>query len=141
MFNYSGGMGARAHQARSQRHLLSDRRGGGAGRNSRSGDADRLRPARSCAQAPAAAARSHGGDGQIIDFHMRTDQPWLLNAVPSRLDEGPEGLGGGEPGAAGHFLVNGKPIRQAGKITIKPGDIVLLETPGGGGYGSPKQPG
>ncbi len=46
MFNYSGGMGARIDQARTERHLLSDRRRGGAGGNSRGGDADRVRPAR-----------------------------------------------------------------------------------------------
>jgi N-methylhydantoinase B len=71
---------------------------------------------------------------------MLTNDPWLLNAVPSRLDEGPEGLSGGSPGAAGLFLVSGKPIRQAGKLTLKPDDVVMLETPGGGGYGTPKQP-
>ncbi len=78
---------------------------------------------------------SRGGDGQIIQFRLQTNDPWLLNAVPSRLDEGPEGLCGGKPGTAGRFLVNGKPIRQAGKLTLKPDDVVLLETPGGGGYG------
>jgi N-methylhydantoinase B len=80
---------------------------------------------------------SRGGDGQIIQFRMQTDDPWLLNAVPSRIDEGPEGLGGGKPGAAGRFLVNGKPVREAKKLTLQPDDVVLLETPGGGGYGRP----
>lgn len=79
--------------------------------------------------------RSRGGDGQIIGFRMRTHHPWLLNAVPSRLDRGPDGLGGGEPGKAGRFLVNGKPVSEARKITMQPDDVVLLETPGGGGYG------
>lgn len=79
--------------------------------------------------------RTQGGDGQVIGFHMRTDQPWLLNAVPSRLDRGPDGLAGGEPGASGRFLVNGKPISEGKKMTMQPGDVVVLETPGGGGYG------
>src|SRR5206468_9213461 len=78
--------------------------------------------------------RSPGGDGQVIAFHMRTDQPWLLNAVPSRLDHGPEGLDGGGDGAAGRFLVNGKPMSEGKKMTMRPGDVVVLETPGGGGY-------
>src|SRR3984957_15457309 len=80
--------------------------------------------------------RSIGGDGQVIGFHMRTTQPWLLNAVPRRLDRGPEGLDGGEDGAAGRFLVNGKPMSEGKKMTMQPGDIVVLETPGGGGYGA-----
>jgi N-methylhydantoinase B len=81
--------------------------------------------------------RMRGGEGQSIGFHMRTDQPWLLNAVPSRLEEGPEGVGGGLSGAAGRFLVNGKPVSEAKKLTMQPGDQVLLETPGGGGFGAP----
>jgi N-methylhydantoinase B len=80
--------------------------------------------------------RTVGGDGQVIEFHMNTDQPWLLNAVPSRLDRGPDGLDGGEPGASGHFEVNGQPVSEARKITMQPGDVVRLETPGGGGYGA-----
>jgi N-methylhydantoinase B/oxoprolinase/acetone carboxylase alpha subunit len=80
--------------------------------------------------------RSIGGDGQIIGFHMRTDQPWLLNAVPSRLDEGPEGLDGGHNGEAGRFTVNGLPISEGKKMMMQPGDVVVLETPGGGGYGA-----
>jgi N-methylhydantoinase B len=80
--------------------------------------------------------RSRGGDGQVIAFHMRTNQPWLLNAVPSRLDEGPEGLDGGGRGAAGRFLVNGKPMSEGKKMTMQPHDVVVLETPGGGGYGA-----
>jgi N-methylhydantoinase B len=83
------------------------------------------------------AGASRGGDGQIIQFHMQTDDPWLLNAVPSRLDDGPEGLGGGKPGAAGRFLVNGEPVSTAKKLALNPNDVVLLETPGGGGYGPP----
>jgi N-methylhydantoinase B len=83
------------------------------------------------------AGRSRGGDGQIIQFRMRTNDEWLLNAVPSRLDEGPEGIGGGAPGAPGRFLVNGEPVASARKLTMKPDDVVLMETPGGGGYGSP----
>jgi len=80
--------------------------------------------------------KSIGGDGQIIAFHMRTDQPWLLNAVPSRLDRGPDGLAGGEPGAPGRFLVNGVSVSEGKKMTMKPGDKVVFETPGGGGYGA-----
>jgi N-methylhydantoinase B len=78
-----------------------------------------------------------GGDGQIIEFHMLTDSQWLLNAVPSRMESGPEGLEGGEPGAAGRFMVNGKTVSEARKLTMKPHDRVVLETPGGGGFGPP----
>ena len=83
------------------------------------------------------AGASRGGDGQIIQFHLQTKHEWLLNAVTSRVEQGPEGLGGGAPGAPGRFLINGTPVRDAKKLTLKPDDVVLFETPGGGGYGSP----
>jgi N-methylhydantoinase B len=82
---------------------------------------------------------SPGGEGQIIQFRMLTKEPWLLNAVTSRVEQGPQGLAGGGSGAAGRFLVSGQPVRQAGKLTLEPGDVVLLETPGGAGYGSSRK--
>jgi N-methylhydantoinase B len=136
MFNYSGGMGARATKPgpsvvcyptgvaavpvevlEAAMPIIFDRRAirRGSGGN----------------------GRSRGGDGQIIEFHMNTEHPWLLNAVPSRLDRGPDGLDGGEPGAHGRFLVNGKPFSEARKVLMNAGDTVLLETPGGGGFGAP----
>jgi N-methylhydantoinase B len=83
------------------------------------------------------AGASSGGDGQVIQWRMRTKSSWLLNAVASRINLAPEGLGGGMPGAAGRFLVNGKNASEARKMVMKPDDEVTLETPGGGGYGVP----
>ena len=36
------------------------------------------------------------------------------------------------------FLVNGESVSQARKLTMAAGDVVVLETPGGGGYGTPR---
>ena len=33
------------------------------------------------------------------------------------------------------MTVNGKPVSELRKLTLQPGDVVLFETPGGGGYG------
>jgi len=81
------------------------------------------------------AGAQRGGDGQIIAFGMRTDQPWMLNASPVCLSEGPEGLAGGERGLPGRCLVNGSAFSEFRKMTMQPTDVVVLETPGGGGYG------
>ena len=134
MFNYSGGMGARAEKPgpsavcyptgvaavpieilEAAMPIVFDRR--------------ELR------EGSGGAGRMRGGEGQVIGFHMRTEQPWLLNAVPSRLDRGPDGIGGGGPGAAGRFLVNGQCVSEGRKLTMQPNDRVIFETPGGGGYG------
>ena len=37
-----------------------------------------------------------------------------------------------------HFMINGKDAAQANKMVMQPGDKVVLETPGGGGYGKLK---
>jgi len=77
----------------------------------------------------------NGGDGQRIGFRMRTGQEWLLNAIPSRLNSQAEGMFGAADGAAGQFLVNGEPSSEAKKLVMKAEDVVLMQTPGGGGYG------
>jgi N-methylhydantoinase B len=85
------------------------------------------------------AGRSRGGDGQEVAFRLRTEHPWLLNAVTSRTEDRAEGLGGGAPGAPGSFRVNGERVSEARKMTMRPDDVVVMETPGGGGYGSPER--
>jgi N-methylhydantoinase B len=79
-----------------------------------------------------------GGLGQTIEFTVDTPRPWQLNAVTSRLAKAPEGIFGGEAGAAGAFTVNGEPVRTQARVTLAPGDVVRLDLPGGGGYGDPK---
>ena len=66
---------------------------------------------------------------------MDTERTWQLNAVTSRLAIAPEGIFGGEAGAAGSFTVNGDAVTTQARITLQPGDHVRLDLPGGGGYG------
>jgi N-methylhydantoinase B/oxoprolinase/acetone carboxylase alpha subunit len=82
------------------------------------------------------AGRQPGGDGQRIGYRMRTQQPWLLNTIPSRLASGPEGLNGGKDGKAGQFMINGKAVTDTRKREMQPDDEVMMVTPGGGGYGA-----
>ena len=83
------------------------------------------------------AGAQPGGLGQTIEFRVETTRPWQLNAVTSRLAEAPEGIFGGEPGAAGRFSVNGEAVTTQSRITLQPSDVVRLDLPGGGGYGTP----
>jgi N-methylhydantoinase B/oxoprolinase/acetone carboxylase alpha subunit len=81
--------------------------------------------------------RSRGGDGQIVEFGVRTGLPWTLHAAVTGTMLGASGLAGGETGATGRFLVNGVEWRSNGKAQMRPDDIVRMETPGGGGFGPP----
>ena len=60
--------------------------------------------------------------------------------MSERRRHAPQGRNGGDPGAPGRNLLNGEEL--APKITraLAPGDVVRIETPGGGGYGSPGLP-
>ena len=78
-----------------------------------------------------------GGLGQVIEFSVDTSRDWELNAVTSRLTEPPQGIFGGEPGAAGAFKINGESVTTQSRITLAADDLVCLELPGGGGYGTP----
>ncbi|MEQ8690477.1 MAG: hydantoinase B/oxoprolinase family protein [Pseudomonadales bacterium] len=80
--------------------------------------------------------KQRGGDGQRIGFRMRSGAEWYLNAIPSRLIDGPEGLFGGAPGAPGSFKINGDSTLEAKKRAMEPADEVVMQTPGGGGFGA-----
>lgn len=83
-----------------------------------------------------------GGLGIIRSFKILGEQATLSLAC-ERVKVRPWGVKGGMPGETGkHYVIkaNGSRIELSGKDTIelKKGDIVVIETPGGGGYGNPK---
>jgi N-methylhydantoinase B/oxoprolinase/acetone carboxylase alpha subunit len=80
--------------------------------------------------------RQPGGDGQRIGYRLRTGSPWLLNTIPSRLECPAEGLDGGGDGAVGRFEINGKAVADTRKMEMRPDDEIFMVTPGGGGFGA-----
>jgi len=65
-----------------------------------------------------------------------------LSVLAERTKMPPWGLYGGKPGAKGEYYIikpNGKRIKLKSKCTIKmeKGDVFIVRTPGGGGYGKP----
>ncbi len=80
------------------------------------------------------AGRQRGGDGIVREIEAL--QPLTFSILSERRTRSPFGLAGGSPGARGHNYLNG--IEQPGRCTFdaNPGDIIRIETPGGGGYGA-----
>jgi N-methylhydantoinase B len=68
-----------------------------------------------------------------------------FSGAGERFRRGPPGIFGGEAGKAGAFMLlraDGSMQNLPGKLTsliLHPGDAVAVETPGAGGYGSPKE--
>jgi N-methylhydantoinase B len=74
-----------------------------------------------------------GGDGIVRE--LRVLEPCRLSLVGERRLRPPQGARGGEPGEPGCNFLNG--VELPGKATrdLDAGDVVRVETPGGGGFG------
>ncbi len=83
----------------------------------------------------------NGGNGIIRAIEV-LDGPVMLSLLTDRQKYPPYGLFGGEDGKPGESYVirSNKKIQLRGKSTSKlqKGDIIIIETPGGGGYGGKK---
>jgi N-methylhydantoinase B len=77
--------------------------------------------------------RRRGGDGVIRE--LRVLEPCRLSIISERRRHAPQGERGGGAAKQGANFLNGEPI--AGKQTrdVAAGDVVRIETPGGGGFG------
>jgi len=78
-----------------------------------------------------------GGDGLVREFEFL--EPVSLSILSQRRERAPFGLLGGLPGMPGRNLVGGQPRPGALQCEVAAGVRVRVETPGGGGYGSPSQ--
>ena len=90
----------------------------------------------------AGPGRMKGGLGQREVFRVPDDKyapipPVNLGIQAGRHIHPPEGLFGGKPGAKAQFLVNGSSGNPFGLTQLKPGDVVIIDAAGGGGYGNP----
>jgi N-methylhydantoinase B len=79
-------------------------------------------------------AGSHrGGDGVVRA--IRVLEPCRLSIVSERRRRGPGGTRGGEHGQPGLNRLNGAPLPAKVTRSLEPGDVIQVETPGGGGFG------
>ncbi|MFW6160485.1 MAG: hydantoinase B/oxoprolinase family protein [Acidobacteriota bacterium] len=83
----------------------------------------------------------NGGEGIIREYEFFT--PAQVTIISERRKFSPYGVSGGEAGKTGRNTLrqDGKNRRLGSKVNIKvqAGDILRLETPGGGGYGRKKR--
>ncbi len=86
--------------------------------------------------------RQHGGNGTRRRIRFR--EPMTAAILASHRKVPPFGLDGGAPGSLGRTWVEhagGGVTELSGTDTIDmtPGDVFVIETPGGGGYGAPEE--
>ncbi|MEA2438016.1 MAG: N-methylhydantoinase [Thermoleophilaceae bacterium] len=74
-----------------------------------------------------------GGDGVVRELEALEEMTYSL--ITERRRHRPKGAAGGEPGAAGRNLVNGEEVPAKAAGTLRRGDRLRIETPGGGGHG------
>jgi 5-oxoprolinase (ATP-hydrolysing) len=84
--------------------------------------------------------RHTGGDGVVREIEFLA--PAELSLLTQHRTEGPYGVDGGQAGAPGSqmLLRTGQPgvaLRPSDACRVEPGDRLVLETPGGGGWGEP----
>ncbi|WRT64280.1 uncharacterized protein IL334_001211 [Kwoniella shivajii] len=93
------------------------------------------------------AGKFHGGEGCIRSLQFL--QPLSVSILSERRSRAPYGLAGGGPGATGLNIWVKQPKHEDGKVrTINvggkgtmqfgTGDMLVLHTPGGGGWGTPE---
>lgn len=74
-----------------------------------------------------------GGDGLIREYEFLA--PTQVTLLTERRQHAPWGLQGGEDGLCGINTLNGNTLPPKVNCTVNKADRLVIETPGGGGYG------
>jgi 5-oxoprolinase (ATP-hydrolysing) len=88
------------------------------------------------------AGRWHGGNGGIR--RLRFTEPMTVTTLSGHRRVPAFGMAGGHPGALGRHWIEHPdqsitPMRGCDSLPVAPGDVLVIHTPGGGGYG-PEDP-
>jgi N-methylhydantoinase B len=79
--------------------------------------------------------RFRGGDGVVRE--LRALERCRVSLLTQRRVLRPRGAAGGGDGAPGRNLLNGVELPGFVSTDLEPGDVLRVETPGGGGWGTP----
>src|SRR3954469_4371169 len=82
----------------------------------------------------AAGGRHRGGDGVIRELEALDEMTYSL--ITERRRHRPKGAANGEAGHSGRNLINGEEVAAKAAGTLRRGDRLRIETPGGGGHGA-----
>ena len=85
------------------------------------------------------AGHWHGGNGGIR--RLRFNEPMTVTTLTGHRRVPAFGMAGGQPGALGRHWIEHPdgtvtPMQGCDSVPVRPGDVFVIETPGGGGYGS-----
>ena len=80
---------------------------------------------------------NRGGDGIVREIEALVPMRFPLST--ERRRRGPRGTAGGGDGEPGRNALNGEPLGAKEEGSLEPGDVLRIETPGGGGHG-PAEP-
>jgi N-methylhydantoinase B len=83
------------------------------------------------------AGRQRGGDGVVRELEALSEMTFSL--IAERRRHPPRGAQGGQPGACGRDLLDGRALRSKITGTLQPGQRLRIETPGGGGFGDVRE--
>lgn len=85
------------------------------------------------------AGEYRGGLGQSVEIGSLHEIDLSFRAMFDRVLNPASGRAGGEPGLAGAVvLASGATLKSKGQQVIPAGDRLVLQMPGGGGYGDPR---
>lgn len=83
------------------------------------------------------AGRWVGGDGVLREFEALA--PMEVSVLAERRRHAPRGAADGGAGALGRTVLNGAALAPKVSTPLAPGDVLRIETPGGGGWGEPER--
>jgi N-methylhydantoinase B len=91
------------------------------------------------------AGRFRGGPGSVLELHAEITEPARANTAGDGVRHAPYGILGGQDGLPHRYRLRSRGRRdrvlrtkEVG-VVVRPGDVFLVESGGGGGYGDPHQ--
>jgi N-methylhydantoinase B len=91
------------------------------------------------------AGKYRGGPGGVVELVVETTEPALANTAGDGVRHGACGIAGGADGTPHRYTLysDGRPPRpiltKETGLVIRPGDVLVLESGGGGGWGDPAE--